>query len=75
MAQIVAEIGNLRKTIASELKTFDLGPVQKDLVARAQGYVQSGNLEDQERERAFAEQLKQMEDQLRQKDEELAQLR
>lgn len=39
MAQIVAEIGNLRKTIASELKTFDLGPVQKDLVARAQGYV------------------------------------
>lgn len=39
MAQIVAEIGNLRKTITSELKTFDLGPVQKDLVTRAQGYV------------------------------------
>lgn len=39
MTQIVADIGDLRKTVASELGSFDLGAVQKDLIARAQGYV------------------------------------
>ena len=75
MTQLVADVVDLRKRVAAELGAFDLSSVQAALIARAQGYVQSGNQEDLEREQAFAEQLKQKDEQLRQKDAELAQLR
>ena len=59
ISPLATDIRGIGKTIAAELGTIDFGSLQTDLVARAQGYVQSGNLEDQEKERAFAEQLRQ----------------